>query len=297
MLDHLLDAVLSRHTIPGETEGQVLARLRVADSRLTPLFATADVRAAEAYRDPLIRAAYLLRYLPHYTLQMGDLLRALEGDEAVSQLFAGPHLRHLALCGGPAPEPIALAVLHQQGGGQWLQTTVVDQGAAHWCDCWPISASVASSFSRHPRVEIGGLWGDLAQVPQANERAELAQTQVLTLMNALNELMRIGERTLEHSLAARLDDLPAGALVLVSDQALYNRTVEGLALFKRLLLARGARLVCARLQRAERHEIANRFQLSSRLRSVYGQGAGPSGPATRYYRVWNRSLQLAAVLP
>jgi len=294
VLDHLLDAVLARHT--GESQALVLWRLRVADSRLTPLFASTDVQAAEAYSDPLIRAAYLLRYQPHYTLQMGDLLRALEGDAAVSHLFAGPHLRHLALCGGPAPEPIALAVLHQQGGGQWLQTTVVDQGAAHWSDCWPISSSVAMSFSCHPRVEIGGIRGDLAQLPQASELAVLAETQVLTLMNALNELMRIGERALKRTLMARLEALPAGALVLVSDQARYDRTVEGMALLRRLLQARGARFVLARIQKEDRHEIANRFQLSPRLRQVYGQEASPSGPFTRRYRIWNRNLQLVAVL-
>ena len=77
MLDHLLDAVLERHTAPGESEALVLARIRQADSRLTELYRHRDVMALDAYADPLIRAAYLLRYLPHYTLQIGDLLRAL----------------------------------------------------------------------------------------------------------------------------------------------------------------------------------------------------------------------------
>ena len=73
MLDHLLDAVLERHTAAGESEALVLARIRQADSRLTELYSTTDVMASVAYADPLIRSAYQLRYQPHYVLQIGDL--------------------------------------------------------------------------------------------------------------------------------------------------------------------------------------------------------------------------------
>jgi hypothetical protein len=283
MLDHLLDAVLERHTAAGESEAQVLARIRQADSRLTELYSTTDVKASVAYSDPLIRAAYQLRYQPHYVLQIGDFLQDLEGDDDVAALFSQPRLRHVALCGGPAPEPIALAVLHQ--------------GAAHWSDCWPTSARVAAAFSNHPRVEIDGMAADLAQLPTEQERAALEEAQVLTLMNALNELMQIGAATLEHTLVARLAALPSGALVLVSDQAAYRRSAEGIALIQRLVGDRGARLLIARTSRTEAHVMENRFHLVPRLERVYGQPAGPQAPPTRHYRIWNRQLQLAALLP
>jgi len=297
MLDHLLDAVLERHTAAGENEAQVLARIRQADSRLTGLYSATDVVASAAYADPLIRAAYQLRYQPHYVLQIGDFLQELEADDDVAELFNQPALRHVALCGGPAPEPIALAVLHQQGGGRHLHSTVLDQGAGHWSDCWPTSARVAAAFSEHPRVEIDGMVADLSQLPTLQERSALAEAEVLTLMNALNELMRIGAATLEATLTARLAALPSGALVLVSDQAAYRRSAEGIALIQRLLTARGARLLVARATRREAHEMENRFQLVPRLQGVYGQPAGPQAPPTRHYRIWNRQLQLAALLP
>jgi hypothetical protein len=296
MLDHLLDAVLDRHTAPGESEAQVLARIRLADSQLTGFYSATDVTASAAYADPLIRAAYQLRYQPHYVLQIGDLLRELEGDEEVAELFSRPQLRHVALCGGPAPEPIALAVLHRHGGGSHLHSTVIDQGASHWRDCWPTSARVATAFSNHPRVEIDGMPAGLAHQPTDQECAALAQSQVLTLMNALNELMQIGAATLEATLAARLAALPSGSLVLVSDQAAYRRSAEGIALIQRLLSARGARFLITRTSPSEAHVMENRFQLVPRLQQVYGQPAGQQVPPTRYYRIWNRQLQLAALM-
>lgn len=297
MLDHLLNAVLERHRRPGEAEAQVLARIRDADSRLTALYKSHDVMASAAYADPMIRAAYLLRYQPHYVLQIGDLLHELEACEEVGHIFSQAHLRHVAICGGPAPEPIAMAVLHQQGGGRYLHSTVLDKGANHWRDCWATSAQVAAAFTRHPQVVIDGFASDLAQLPSRRECAALGQAQVLTLMNALNELMQIGERTLEVTLAARLSALPKGALVLVSDQASYQRVAEGIALIQRLLGRLGARCLIARTSLDVAHVMENRFDLVPRLRRIYGQTKGPQGPATNHYRIKNKQLQLAALLP
>jgi hypothetical protein len=297
MLEHLLDAVLDRHTAPGESEAEVLARIRRADSRLTDLYRRRDVMALDAYADPLIRAAYLLRYLPHYTLQIGDLLRALEGDAQVAAIFSQPRLQHMAFGGGPAPEAIALAVLHQQGGGTHLHTKVLDQRANQWSDCWPISCRLAMAYSEHPGVEISGLQGDLSRPPAATESALLAGARVLSLMNVLNELMAPGAAPLRTALAQRLGALPSGALVLISDQAFYERCVEGMQLVKDLLSELGARILISRTVPQEAVAWANRFELSPRLRQVYGQSAGASGPATRNYRIRIHSLQLAALMP
>lgn len=296
MLDLLLNAVLERHTQPGESEADVLARIRVADSRVTALYKAHDVMASAAYAEPIIRAAYQLRYQPHYVLQIGDLLHELQGCDDVGPIFSQPRLRHVALCGGPAPEPIALAVLHQQGGGRHLHSTVLDKGAHHWSDCWATSAQVAATFSGHPKVVIDGFATDLAQQPSSAERAVLGQAQVLTLMNAFNELMRLGRPNVEAGLAARLAALPRGALVLVSDQASYQRVVEGFALMQRLLASRGARFLVVRTSRQAEHVMENRFDMVPRLRRIYGQPEGAQGPATNHYRIKNKQLQLAALL-
>ena len=103
-------------------------------------------------------------------------------------------------------------------------------------------------------------------------------------------------RTRPRTLAARLAALPSGALLLVSDQARYVRCQQGFALLLQLLEARGARLVISRTTPRERHERGNRFTLPPRLQGVYGQPAGPDGPKTNHYRIYNRQLQLAAVL-
>jgi hypothetical protein len=127
VLDPLYDAMLEQYSLAGESKQQQLARLRYADNRLRALYRCEDVIAIDAYSDPLIRAAYLLRYLPHYTLQ------------------------------------------------------------------------------------ISGLQGDLSRPPQAAEAALLACAQVLSLMNALNELMRLGVSRLRKVLAQRLSALPSGS--------------------------------------------------------------------------------------
>jgi len=85
--------------------------------------------------------------------------------------------------------------------------------------------------------------------------------------------------------------------VLVSDQAAYRRSAEGIALIQRLVSDRGARLLIARTSRNEAHVMENRFHLVPRLERVYGQPAGPPAPPTRHYRIWNRQLQLAALFP
>lgn len=297
MQNQLLDEVLARHRRPGESEADVLIRLRQADSALTELYRREDVEAGEAYADPLIRAAYLLRYHPHYTLQLGDLLNSLEGSVELAALFSRPRLRHVALCGGPAPEPIALAVLHAQAGGRQLHTTVLDLQAASWRDCWPLSASAAEAFAGHAEVVIDGRYTDLAELPRLLERRLLAHCQLLTLMNGLNELMRLGRERLRRSLAARLDALPGGAVVLCSDQANYAACEQGMALLRDLLERRGARFLLERVSRGEAHAMSNRFDLSPRLQGIYGQGEDDGGPATNNYRIHVHQLQLAAVLP
>lgn len=297
MLDPLLNAVIEQHSLPGESEQLLLARLRLADNRLHELYRRSDVMALDAYRDPLIRAAYLLRYLPHYTLQIGDLLRALEGEAQVAALFSQPRLQHMAFGGGPAPEAIALAVLHQQGGGSHLHTMVLDQRANQWSDCWPISSRLAMAYSQHPQVQISGLQGDLSLPPTDSEAGLLAGAQVLSLMNALNELMGLGVSRLRQAMAQRLSALPSGALVLLTDQAAYNRCAEGMQLLRELLVERGARIVIARTTKEEAAFMANRFSLSPRLNELYGQPASERGPATREYRIRNSTLQLAALMP
>ena len=201
MLDPLLDAVLELHSLPGESEAQLLARLRQADNRLTALYRRDDVMALDAYTDPLIRAAYMLRYLPHYTLQLGDLLKALEGEAQVGALVSQPRLQHMAFGGGPAPEAIALAVLHQQGGGSHLHTKVLDQRAGQWSDCWPISSGLAMSYSQHPNVQISGLQGDLIA------SGHLAYRVVLLGRRAVE-----AERDAVHARCLQLSELLLGEL-------------------------------------------------------------------------------------
>lgn len=297
MQSQLLDAVVARHRRPGESEAELLQRLRLADSQLTALYRRNDVEASSGYADPLVRAAYLLRYVPHYTLQLGDLLHALEGDPAVARLFCRPFLQHASLCGGPAPETIALSVLHAQGGGQQLQTTVLDRQAEQWSDCWSVTSSVALRHSRHPSVQIGGHTTNLAQLCCPQERDLLSGCQMLTLMNALNELMLIGAERLYRQLENRLICLEPGALVLISDQANYVRCQQGMALLLQLLEAIGARILIARTGLDAAVSVSNRFELHPRLRMVYGQSGFDGGPQTNLYRVKNHQLQLAAVLP
>lgn len=297
MQTQLLDALLARHSEGDASEAAILQRLRQADARLTELYRCDVVEASAGYADPLIRAAYLLRYLPHYTLQLGDLLASLEGVPELAALLSQPVLRHAALCGGPAPEPIALAVLHAQGGGRHLYSSVLDRQASAWSDCWPLSGCVAETFADHPHVQIDGHSTDLSQLPDEHERRLLGRCQLLTLMNALNELMRIGPWRLRRNLRARLAALPAGAVVLCSDQANYPACQQGMALLHQLLDQQGARFLRQRIHRREAHAISNRFDLSPRLQGLYGQTPRDGGPPTKAYRIHVHQLQLAAVLP
>lgn len=297
MQTHLLEALLPHLRQNGESEQAVLLRLRQADARLTELYRRGAVEASAGYADPLIRAAYLLRYLPHYTLQIGDLLASLEGSPELAVVLSLPSLRHAALCGGPAPEPIALAVLHAQDGGRHLHSTVLDRQASAWSDCWPLSASLAEAFADHTEVLIDGHSSDLSQMPSQQEIQLLGQCQLLTLMNALNELMRIGTWRLRRNLLARLAALPAGAVVLCSDQANYPACQQGMALLRELLHRQGARILMERVSRREAHEMSNRFDLIPRLQGLYGQSDRDGSPPTKNYRIHVHQLQLAAVLP
>lgn len=297
MQSQLLDQLLTRLRQPNETEAAVLARLRLADSRLTELYRRSDVEASAGYADPMVRAAYLLRYLPHYTLQLGDMLHHLEGSPDVARLFCMPRLRHASLCGGPAPEPIALAVLHAQGGGSELRSTVLDRQAEHWGDCWPVSCSLARQHSEHANVQIDGQTTNLAQVCTLQERQLLAGCHLFTLMNALNELMLIGSDQLRRQLEMRMACLPQGALVLISDQANYKRCQQGMELLTGVLADMGARILISRTTAEDAHAVANRFQLDARLATIYNQSGGDGGPRTNAYRIHNHGLQLAAVMP
>lgn len=296
MLDALVDQVFQRHRCPGESDQALIARLRIADSRLPALYRNHTVDADHAYADSLIRAAYMLRYLPNYTLQLGDILKDLEGEPGVAATLMTPELRHVALCGGPAPEAIALAVLHQQAGGRHLQTTVLDKQVPHWADCWPATAAVAQAFSSHPAVAIRGEPLDLGSRTLQGE-ALLRTCHVLSLMNAFNELIRLGEPTLRRALRVRLSALPAGCLVLASDQANYPACESGMALLAEELQRIGARLLISRISKARAREIRNEFSMVPRLRSLYGQPGGPEGPKTNHYRINMATLQLAALLP
>ena len=297
MQNQLLEAVVARHRRPGESDATLLQRLRLADSQLTALYRRNDVDASAGYDDPLVRAAYLLRYMPHYTLQLGDLLRDLEGDPDVARLFCRPLLRHASLCGGPAPEAIALAVLHAQAGGQQLHSMVLDRQAQQWSDCWEVAASIAHRHCHHPSVVIEGHTTNLARICSPQERDLLNGCQLLTLMNAFNELMLIGSDRLQRQLEMRLACLKPGALVLIGDQANYVRCQQGMALLRRMLEAMGARILIARTCLADAAYVANRFQLHPKLRTVYGRSGNDGGPQTKLYRINNTQLQLAAVLP
>jgi hypothetical protein len=297
MQNHLLDQIIAHFGQAEDTEPTILQRLRHADSVFATQYATASVDASAAYGEPWVRAAYLLRYLPHYTLQLGDLLQTLEGNAAVSAILSRPQLRHAALCGGPAPEPIALAVLHAQAGGQELMSTVLDRQADVWRDCWPLSASTAKAFSGHRSVQIDGRYTDLAQPPVVSEQTLLASCQVLTMMNCLNELMSMGSERLRQQLMQRLQALAPGSLVLITDQANYIPCERGMAMLQELLEGMGARILVARTTKEDCHMMANRFDRSPRLVGVYGRAADQDGPFTKNYRVNNSALQLAAVLP
>lgn len=291
MYDVLIPQVLDTFSAPGESERSFLRRVQDADVRLCNHFRCHDAIGSGIYSDPLIRAAYLLRYLGHYSLQLGDVLTSLDGNGDAAAVLCQPELRAAALCGGPAPELIALAALHAQLGGRSLQVTVLDRNARHWADCWPIATAIANAYTRHPAASGGGCAVEILQAGiRPEEHAVLQQTQVLTAMNCLNELVGHGRGLLERSLRQRLETLPPGALVLASDQASYGACETGIQLLHGLLQERGARILLADITKEQRHSVANRLQVPARIAWMYG-------PAQKnIFRVHVHQLRLAARL-
>ncbi|WP_411872044.1 hypothetical protein [Vulcanococcus limneticus] len=292
MYEVLIPRVLEAFARPDEAEQDFLRRVQASDVRLQQQYRTQRRVGSEIYADPMIRAAYLLRYLGHYTLQLGDVLTGLDGNPEAAAVLSQPHLQATALCGGPGPELIALAALHAQLGGSSLALSVLDHNARHWADCWPIAQAIANTYPRHPAVSIQGLATELlAPAVSPWERELLQQTQVMTAMNCLNELVGHGRARLETALRQRLDALPAGALVLASDQAFYGACEAGIQLLHALLVERGARILLADITKAQCHSVANRFQVPGRIAWIYG------AEQNNRFRVHVQQLRLAARMP
>ncbi|MCP9829310.1 hypothetical protein KBZ19_12520 [Synechococcus sp. L2F] len=290
MYEQLIPAVVDTFSLPGEPEHDFLLRLRAADICLRRNYATSAAVSSEPYAEPILRAAYLLRYLGHYTLQLGDLLKELEGS-AAAHVLALPELRLAALCGGPCPEAIALAALHSQAGGRRLQVDALDRHAEAWSDCWPITSAIIRHYPGHPEVRIEGVGTDLLKpslTPQEHRRLQMAQ--VFTSMNCLNELVGVDADSLQRGLAMRLDALSPGTLVLASDLAGYSDCAQGLQMLLDLLTARQATVLLAELDPSRPHEMENRFEIPERIAWIY------SGEYENRFRIFVRQLRLAAVL-
>lgn len=291
MYDTLIDSVLDTFARPDEPERQFLERVQQADLRLRGNYATSSRVSDAIYADPEIRAAYLLRYLGHYTFQLADLLMALDATP-VRALFARPHLRVVSLCGGPCPEAIALASLQDPQPGRRLEVHVLDRNAQDWADCWPIATAIAGTYPGHADLRISGSAMDvLAPQLSASEAAVLARADVFTAMNCLNELLGVSEAALRQGLAARLDALPSGAVVLASDLAGYAACERGLTALHQLLEERGAQILLAELNRATPHEAENRLTPPPRIAWMYGQANRNN------FRIFVKQLRLAALLP
>lgn len=290
MYDLLIPEVIRSFAEPHETERGFLERVRQADVRLTAGFRSQEPISPDRYTDASLRAAYLLRYLGHYSLQLGDLLVDLEGTPA-GAVLARSDLRLVALCGGPCPEAIALASLHHQAGGQCLQVDVLDRHARSWADCWPITTAIAHAYPQHPQVRIAGLSIDLtdAQV-SPRERLRLARADVFTAMNCLNELISLGEQRLRRGLEARLDQLPAGTLILACDQANYRSCERGLGLLHGLLRQRQASLLITDLDPGAPHCSENRLGVPERIAWIY------RAADKNQFRVFTKQLRLTALL-
>lgn len=290
MYERLIPAVIETFAAPGESERAFLTRLRDADIRLRRNYATSGPVAAEPYAEPILRAAYLFRYLGHYALQLGDLLRDLEGT-AAGVILATGSLKLAALCGGPCPEAIALASLHQQAGGQQLQATVLDLHAQAWADCWPITSQIIADYPGHPRIEIDGITCNLfSLMARPGVQRQLGSVQVLTCMNCLNELVGINSAGLKRSLRRYLSHLSPGTLVLATDQAGYPDCARGMAMFHDLLNEAGAEFLLAELDPAQPHEAENRFELPERIAWIYSQAN------QNRFRIYVKQLRLAALI-
>ena len=291
MYDCLVPEVIATFSAPGEREYDFLRRVRDADLRVRKNYATSDAVCADLYADPTARAAYLLRYLGHYALQLGDLLNDLEQTEAASVL-ATPALNLAALCGGPCPEAIALATLHQHIGGRSLQATVLDLHADNWADCWPIIIKIIEAYPKHPSVSISGLKTSLFRFFTTQRETDvLRSSQVLTCMNCLNELIGINPQNLAAGLRRRLARLQSGSLVLATDQAGYRDCQTGLQMLKQLLLSMNAKILIEDLDPSNPHQAENRFTTPERIAWMYSQAN-----ANRF-RIFTRQLRLAALIP
>ena len=289
MYDLLIPRVLEQFAPADMTERGFLEEVQQADVRLGAHFRTRGPVSPEIYTDPLIRAAYLLRYLGHYTLQLGDLLTALDGSPEVTAVLRRPHLRLIALCGGPCPEAIALSCLHHQLGGIDMDVTVLDRNASHCNDCWPIISAIASSYPEHPKVRIKGVGIDLFNEAIApDERCALAEAQVVTTMNCLNELVGLGSERVRAGLRQRLSELKAGTLVLASDQAGYGDCTRGMNLLRELLQEHGAQILLD--DQGQAHEVANRLMVPQRIAWMYGVAN------ENRFRVHVKTLRMAALL-
>lgn len=290
MYEQLIPLVINTFSMPGEKERDFLLRLRSADIRLRRIYATSAAVSSEPYAEPILRAAYLLRYLGHYTLQLGDLLTDLEGS-AAEPVLARPDLRLTALCGGPCPEAIALGALHSQAGGRSLRVDVLDRHAAAWSDCWPITATIIRHYLRHPEVRIEGIATELFNPSLYLEEDDLLRkAHVFTSMNCLNELVGVDARGLQRSLAMRLDALQPGTLVLASDLAGYSDCARGLQMLLDLLMRRQATILLAELDPKLPHAMENRFELPARIAWIY------SGEHENRFRIFVKQLRLAAIL-
>ncbi len=291
MYDLLIPRVLEQFAPDASSERDFLETVQQADIRLGAHFRMRTGRpvSPEIYTDPLIRAAYLLRHLGHYTLQLGDLLTALEGSPEVTTLLRRPRLSLAALCGGPCPEAIALACLHSQMGGTELMATVLDRNAAHWDDCLPISNAIAISYPQHPMVRIRGLNIDLFDGSLGlAERRALAEAQVVTTMNCLNELVGLGIERVREGLRLRLSVLKVGTLVLASDQASYGDCTRGMSLLRELLEELGNRILLD--DQGEMHQVANRLTIPQRIDWMYGASN------ENRFRIHVKTLRLAALV-
>ena len=117
----------------------------------------------------------------------------------------------------------------------------------------------------------------------------LAEAQVFTAMNCLNELVGLGIEKVRSALEQRLAALAPGTLVLASDLAGYGDCTRGLALLRQLLKERGAQVLLD--DQGQVHEVENRLDVHPRIAWMYG------GANANRFRIWVRSLRLAAVLP
>ena len=290
MYDLLIDLTIQNFSNPGESEEGFMKRMSLADPKLKSNYTRSNV-SCEPYSEGSSRAAYLLRYLGHYTLQLGGLLKALEGNQAVVDVITLPELNVACLCGGPCPEAIAISLLHSQAKGRRLRALCLDKQAKFWEDCWHISEKIATHYGSHPHVSIKGEGTDMLSYEQKEkERNFLKRANILTLMNCLNELIVNGKETgrLE-SLYNRLKQLQPGALILLSDQSEYTGNQDSLRDFCNFLVQDlGAEIVVC----DEKIHWQNRFnsnQPPSRISSIYGHD-------NNYFRIHQRNLQLAAIV-